>query len=278
MFKLLISSLTITLLLIGCGTPRIDASSDEKIKDSIQKIKSSLPIEKQKEFEEALQFIIFSQINLKDILIMKQNEINFTNDIKIILNNKSADEVIQEATRMHDIKVKEEKKINEARIKEERKMALSKIKDLEEKKINAKKSEELLKNIEILSLSFEQKTIPYSNFREPIIKIKIKNSTEKVISRIYFEGTVKSLGREIPWIKESFNYSVPGGFESGEIVNWSLSPNMFSKWGNIETPKDAILEVKVQQIDGADEKEIASIRTFTKEDEKELQALKSKYN
>lgn len=267
MFKLLISSLTITLLLIGCATPRIDTSSDEKMKDSIQKVKESLPIEKQKEFEEALQFIIFSQINLKDLLTMKQNESNFTRDIKIILNNKSADEVIQEATKIHDIKIEEENK-----------MALTKIKDLEEKKINAEKSEELLKNIEILSASFEQKNIPYSNFREPIIELKIKNSTGKAISKIYFEGTVKSLGREIPWIKESFNYLIPGGFESGEIANWSLSPNMFSKWGNIETPKDAILEVKVQQIYGADEKEIVSIRDFTKKDEKELQDLKSKYN
>ncbi|QKF72759.1 hypothetical protein AFAEC_0568 [Aliarcobacter faecis] len=278
MLKISLSSILLALLLIGCGTPRIDTSNDEKMKSSIQEVKKSLTVEKQKEFDEALQIILFSQINFKNILLNMSSIDNLNNDVKVLLNNKTADEVIQEATKIRVAKIEEEKKIKEAKLEEEKKRALAKIKELEEKKLNIEKSKEILKKIEILSASFEQKTIQYSNLKEPIINLQVKNSTDKAISKIYFEGTVKSIGREIPWITETFNYSIPGGLEVGEIANWSLSPNMFSKWGNVETPKDVILEVEVLKINGADEKEIASIIKFTSEDEEKLKTLKEKYN
>lgn len=278
MIKLLLSSLTIAFLLIGCGTPRIDTSSDEKMKSSIEEVKNSLSLEKQKEFDEALKFIVFSQINLKNLLTMQPNANNFTTDIKIILNNKTAEEVIQEAKKIQVAREEENRKLEAAKLEKMKQIALEEIKVLEEKKLQAEKSKEILKKIEIIKASFEQRSKPYSTFKEPIINLEVKNSTEKAISRIYFIGTVKSIGREIPWITETFNYSIPGGLESGETAKWSLAPNMFSKWGNVETPKDAILEVEVQQIDGADEKEIASTMNFTEKDEERLQNLKAKYN
>jgi hypothetical protein len=106
----------------------------------------------------------------------------------------------------------------------------------------------------------------------------VKNLTEKAISRVYFIGSVISSNREIPWITESFNYSIPGGIEVGEVAKWSLAPNMFSEWGKINIPENTIFKVEVVQFDGADNIPIASIQDFNSKDAQRLAELKSKYN
>lgn len=270
MIKSLFIGICISFVLIGCGTPRIDSSSDEKLKSSIQQVKDSLPLEQKKVFEDSLQIVLFSQINLGNIAMGMANPSssnNLTDSLKASLNNKTAEDIILEA-----------KRIKDARLEKEKQQALEEIKKLEEKKSHGEQSKEELKKIEIIKTEFAQIEQKYLAYKQPIIKLEVKNLTNKSISRIYFKGTVKSIGREIPWIKEDFSYSIPGGLESGEIGNWSLAPNMFSKWGNIETPKDAILEVEVTQIEGVDNKSIASTLDFTEEENIKLEELKAKYN
>ena len=64
----------------------------------------------------------------------------------------------------------------------------------------------------------------------------------------------------------------------GEEATWSLAPNMFSGWGKVEPPADAIFTVTVEQLDGADDKPIYSTRDFDAHDSKRLSDLKVKYH
>lgn len=57
----LIVILSLTIL-IGCSNPKIDTSSDESMKTSIEKVRQSLPKEKKEQFDEALKIIAFDQI------------------------------------------------------------------------------------------------------------------------------------------------------------------------------------------------------------------------
>lgn len=149
---------------------------------------------------------------------------------------------------------------------------------LEDKKAYVEHAQEELKKIIILSAQFSQQEQKYSSYRQPIINLHVKNTTGKAISRVYFIGIVKSPGREIPWIKESFNYQIAGGLESGEEAKWSLAPNMFSAWGKTDVPKDAKIELTVERFDGADDKAIASMQDFTEKNKERLQELKAKYS
>lgn len=281
MIKSLIAGVLIGFILIGCGTPRIDTSSDEKLKSSIQKVKDSLSLEQKKTFEDSLQIIMFSKINLGSMIMGVGNPSfpnNLTDSVKASLNNKSAEEVILEATKIKEEKAKEAERIKQEQLEREKKEALEEIKKLEDRKAYAEQSKEELKKIEIINAQFKQAENKYISQKEPAIKLVVKNNTNKAISRIYCIGTVKSIGREIPWIKEDFNYSIAGGLEAGETATWYLAPNMFSKWGSVETPKDAFFEVEVVEIEGADNKSIASIRDFTEEENIKLQNLKAKFN
>lgn len=85
----------------------------------------------------------------------------------------------------------------------------------------------------------------------PIIKMTVKNNTGKAISEASFIGRLMSPGRSVPWLKEPFAYTIPGGLEPGEAATWQLAPNGFSAWGTVEAPEDAELLVTVVSVEGA---------------------------
>ncbi|WP_249976071.1 hypothetical protein [Vreelandella olivaria] len=122
------------------------------------------------------------------------------------------------------------------------------------------------RNNDILSASLDgfivQEAVFY--FREgmygknPVIELTVTNRTGHAVSRAYFEGVLKSPGRSVPWVRESFNYTIPGGIEPGETLTWTLSPNSFGPWANPSIPEDAELSVTTVRLDDADGDSIVS--------------------
>ncbi len=87
---------------------------------------------------------------------------------------------------------------------------------------------------------------------EPVIEITVLNKTAYPVSRAYFYGTLKSPGRSVPWLEDSFSYEIRGGLEPGEEATWKLAPNIFGEWA--DAPKnrnDMVLYVQTTRIDGA---------------------------
>lgn len=66
------------LVFAGCSKPTINTSSDEKMKSSFEKVKTSLPEDQRSEFEEAFGIVAFSQFDLSDILSVGQMETGAT--------------------------------------------------------------------------------------------------------------------------------------------------------------------------------------------------------
>ena len=99
--------------------------------------------------------------------------------------------------------------------------------------------------------------------------MRVRNGTEHAISRAYFSGTLATPGRAVPWLREDFNYQVPGGVEPGETADWSLAPNMFSEWGSVEQRDDMVLTVEVMKLDGPDGETLYD-SNFSEEDDKRL--------
>ena len=103
------------------------------------------------------------------------------------------------------------------------------------------------------------------------------NLAECLLSRAYFTGTLASPNRSVPWIKDDFNYEISGGLEPGEEVTWYLAPNMFSDWGKVDAPKDAVFTVEVTQLDGPDEEEMYSVNNFGEDEQERLEELLADY-
>lgn len=252
----IIALLTLSIFLVGCEK-KIDTTSDETSKASIQKVKESLSTEKQKEFEDALKMIALSKLSFK--------ENQTKEDIKTSINGKTAEQIIADA---NILKAEREAK--------QKVQALEEIKELEAKQKQSILSAEELKKIEVFRSIFAQIPQKYGN-PKPVIELTLQNGLKQAISRIYFVGTVASKGRTIPWIKEDFNYEISGGLEPNETAVWSLAPNQFSKWGKTDVPSDAIFTVDVVAIDGADGKTLYSLKEFSDKDLERLTELKKKY-
>lgn len=265
--KSIILALGFTLLLTACAKPRIDTSSDEAMKRSIAAVRESLPESERAKFDESLKIVALSQIDFSTMIATGSSGVNLTETkVKEVLAGKTADEIIATADRI----------ITE-RQQKERAQALAEIKELEEKQAKAQKAKiELAKFQVIRSRFFKVRQMFLGD--QPVIELSVKNGTAHPVSRAYFVGTLASPGRAVPWLKEEFNHQISGGLEPGETANWRLSPNMFlGGWSQVEAPKDAILTVKVVELEGVDGKPLFSSREFTADDAERLTELKKKY-
>jgi len=262
--KLLISFIIIFVFAsTGYSQPRFDTSSDEKMKASIAKVRESLPENRRHEFDEALEITLFSQVDLQNLFVAGATGVNVVEaKIKQSLNGKTAQEIIAQSAQ-----IKKERK------EAERRQVLSEIKELEKKQIKAQKDKDELAKFQIIRSRFYKKELEFIG-GQPIIELTVKNGTQYPISRAYFKGILATPGRSIPWLKDDFNYSIPGGLEPGEEATWELWQNMFSRWGHVEMHDDAIFTVEVEQLDGADNKALFSIKDFSERDMERLAELK----
>lgn len=84
----------------------------------------------------------------------------------------------------------------------------------------------------------------------PYIEITVTNNTPHAVARVYFDTTLKSPERAVPWGTAEFNYSIPGGAEPGETHTWELDAPYSLR--NIDVPADAEYHAEVVRIDGPD--------------------------
>ncbi|MEM5511462.1 DUF6694 family lipoprotein [Pseudoalteromonas sp. AS84] len=252
-------------LLVGCGEKKVDSTTDESLKTSITSIKESLTEEKKVEFEKAVKVLAFSDVG--NIFKAAANADGIKSKMKEKLNGKTADQIISES---NDIIAARKIKEREQATKEIEEIKTD-ILALEKKKSDAQNAKESLNKFSVIRSRFYYQKASYRD--EAVIELTVKNNTKHAISRAYFDGVLVSQGRSVPWVSESFNYSIAGGLEPDEEVTWKLTPNRFGAWG--KAPKDRddmVLTVSVRRIDGADEKAIFDY-SISKYDEKKLTKL-----
>lgn len=256
----------VVLFLLGCSDPKIDASSDNSMKESIEKVRGALPKSERPEFDDSIQILAFSQIDMKDLFAAGATEAgNLEGKVRDSLDGMTGEQVIAEADR-----VRSERKARE------RQQALEEIQELEEKREQADRATTELKKFEVVRSRFYMREKEYGG-EQPIIELTVNNGTDEAVARAYFEGTLASPDRSVPWHQDTFNYSISGGLEPGEEAKWHLAPNMFSDWGSIDAPADAVFTVTVEQIDGADGDPLYSTRDFRDSDLERLNKLKKEY-
>lgn len=257
--------LLLCVCIISCKK-RIDSSSKESIKKSITQISQSLSDEEKEEFQESLRLIMFNDLDLSKLMIDDSAE-KTSQDFKSKIDGMSAEEIIKAGNLI--------KEKNEQKKKEQARLEILELYDLRE---NAQRDQQMLAKFEVLrSRFYKRKTGTYYITKEPIIELTVKNGTDVAVSRAYFTGTLASPERSVPWIKDNFNYEISGGLEPGEKVTWSLAPNTYGDWGNVDAPKGAILTVEVTQIDNPEGKAVYSLNNYGTLEEERLQELLTSY-
>lgn len=253
-------------MLAGCGEPKLDGSSQQAFKDSAAKVAASLPEDKRKQFASDVMVLAFQGLDISQVLQGKKNAEGVSADMLAALNGKTAQQVADEANRART-----------ERAEREQQQALTEIQELVEKQKKSEAAKTELARFQVSKSRFYQRAKEYGLGNQPIIEITVNNGTASAVSRAYFKGTIASPGRSVPWLVETFNYSIRGGLEPGESQSWSLAPNQFSDWGKVDPPKDAIFTVTVERLDGADDKPLFDAGSFTERDATRLTALQTKY-
>ena len=265
-FRNLAVGILALIIVAACTEPTVDTHSDESIKQSVSDVREALPEAKRSDFDEAIQILLFSELDLSSIFGGDAvDESDIDKMMRQSLDGKTGEQIISEAA---VIKVERQAR--------EKQQAIAEIKELEEKKLASEQASEALKKFTVERSRFYMKEQRYGG-PEPIIELTVKNNTKYAVSRAYFEGTIASPNRSVPWLKETFNYSIAGGIEPGEEASWSLAPNMFSEWGTVDAPSDAVFTVTVERLDGADNEALFSKDIFDDYDQKRLQQLKDEF-
>jgi hypothetical protein len=252
------------LVLAGCAEPKLDGSSPEAYAASVVTARNALPEQDREEFDGALALIAMSKIDF-GAMLKSGSVAGAEAAVMSTLNGKTARDVIAEAQR-----------IEQERFAREREQALGEIEELQVKQQSSAAAESELKKFEVTRSRFSMRESGFLG-KQPVIELAVKNGTAKAVSRAYFMGTISSPGRSVPWHKGDFNYTISGGLEPGESANWSLSPNMFSEWGQLrDLPADAVFTVVVTKLDGADG-EAAYEAAFSERDATRLAELTEKF-
>lgn len=229
----------------GCSDPRIDATSMEAMEESAKKIEAQLPEDEKERFRESLASLTAERVIGKAFAMSLQGADDSEIEKSVMesvkdLNGLTAQEIIDKADRT----LAERRKREFQQIERE-------IAELLERKRLASEAEEMLAGFEVQNSSFYFRESSFTT--QPIIELWVKNNTGHAVSRVYFEGTLATPGRSVPWLEDDFNYSISGGLEPGEDATWKLAPNQFGEWGRApKDRKDMVLTVKVTRIDGAD--------------------------
>lgn len=253
-------------ILAGCSEPKLDGSSEQAMRQSVEKISSKLDPGKQAEFKEAMQVVAFSQMDLGALMKGEQTPDGVAGKMFGELDGKTADEVIAKAA-----------SIKAERAAREKEQALKEIAELESRAVKAEEARAQLAKFEVSRSRFYLREREYSYRKEPIIELAVRNGTEHPISRAYFKGIISSPGRSIPWLVEDFNYTIAGGLEPGEAQEWALAPNMFSDWGKVGVPEDALFTVEVVRLDGPDSKALFDASGLSDGQAARLEKLKAQY-
>lgn len=252
--------------LIGCGEPKLNGTSEQAMKASVEKVSSKLEPVKQAEFKEALQVVAFNQMDIGSLMRGEQTPDGVAGQMYSELDGKTADEVIAKAA---SIKLE--------RAAREKEQAVNEIAELESRSVKAEEAKAQLAKFEVSRSRFYFRAREYSYSKEPIVELTVRNGTGHPVSRAYFKGTISSPGRSIPWLVEDLNYTISGGLEPGEAQSWALAPNMFSAWGQVKAPEDALFTVEVVRLDGPDGKALFDASGLSDSQTARLEKLKAQY-
>lgn len=266
--------LAMAMIFVAACEPTVDASSEESFKASIQEIKNSLPEDKRKDFEGAVMTVALGEANFGAMMAGLQDENTILKSAKEKLDGKTAEEIFAAAEKIEERREKERAKREAKRRAEQLEQAKKDIAELEKEKARSQEAQSQLAKFEVTNSKFYKQRRRFGR-PQPIIELEVVNNTDTAVSRAYFEGTYATPGRSVPWIEEEFNYNISGGLEPGESAQWSLAPNMFSDWGDVEEKDDAVFTVEVTRLDGPDG-EAAYDVAFGDDDAKRLEKLKER--
>lgn len=257
----------VAFMLAGCGGPKLDGTSDATMSESLEKVAAELPQDKKLQFAEDLKVIMLNKVALT--LSGQLDPQKSAESLRADLNGKTVEGVAAMAETLRTEKALQEKA-----------EALAEIKKLQDIQQAAQKAAQEMAKFQILKSEFyftEKNKNVAAPHGQPVVVAKVLNGTPYAVARVGFKGTVASPGRATPWFVGTVELPIPGGIEPGESPTWEVTPSMFSEWGKLDAPQEALFSLEIIMLAGADGTVLFDASGLTEQQAKRLQLLQSKY-
>lgn len=228
MKRILAVAMAVTMAGVAYADPTLDGSNPRYFDKSLEEVRASLDESEIERFDDALEALLMRR-SQEGLTIVEISE----------LSDDELEELATEARRsLHGLSGQE---------------VLALAGELPEKNKNSHELEEPIAQ-EMLS-RFVVESAEYrlseddSSGTTPVIELRVANNTGEAVARAHFRGVLQSPGRSVPWVDETFYYTISGGIEPGETLEWSLVPDPSGPWGNPSISDDAVLSIEVLRLD-----------------------------
>lgn len=236
----------VLILLTGCAPDKLDTSSEDATKASLEKITSSLSTEQKSIFQTAIQAaIVEAAFSGKSAGL---------NTALSQYNGKTGDEIIVEYQKVQ-VALTAERAAKQAKRKADLE---KKIMELKAQQLNRMQVLSKLKLVKLEDAKIEKQEMGFmSEYR---FIATVSNGSDITLTRVDFNFRITSPGREVPWNKDDGIFFIDGGLQPGEVRKESSSGDGMSGFilaGNaMNEHPEAILEWTVIDAYGVDEKSI----------------------
>jgi hypothetical protein len=250
-------------LLAGCAQPRIDTTSEEALKVSLQEVRESLSDADRAEFDSIISQATIGAAMASALSGGQQGMAQVLEPI----NGLTGPEAIAKF-----------KAIQDARAAKDREAAAKRLSELEQQEREAAAE---LKRLESLTLVGFRVVEVGSNFmKSQRVFGTVTNTLDVPLARVHFNYALLTPGRAIPWDKGEGVFVIDGGLEPGETRELqSYGGGMYgfaSLARAIKEHPDAELGASITDADGADEKTILKARALDDMERAELTRLREK--
>lgn len=194
------------LLLSGCGTPRIDASSEESLKESVQNVRKSLRGDERAEFDDLMAEASASVAMAK----MLGSDLSLTSIFQPIDGMTGAEALA--FRREQVMKAEAERKDRERKELEENKRRAAELEELVAARTVA--LDQMAKGVLISDPTVREEGQRYG--REHRLYATVRNNLDIPLANIRFTYAVRSPDRAVPWREGEGYFFIDGGLEPGE--------------------------------------------------------------
>jgi hypothetical protein len=259
--KMMVFVLTVALVAACSSDPKFNASSPETTRESISRLRSALPENRRPEFEKAIRTLLRGDLPTNDPASALTE---MTEELRLSLDGKNAQQIIAEATRVKGEREKREQNLERQELEE-----------LEARYKSFLDASDQLARFRILSSRFYIRRDEMQD-EKPVIEMKVKNETPYTVYSVYLECSLNG-AEGAPSDRKKLQYDIHGGLQPGQISHWYLTPDAFSNWENTKVPRKPGLKISVVRIDGPDGNALFAAQELSEPEMKRLAELKLKH-
>lgn len=229
MKRILAVAMTMAMAGVAFAEPTIDASNPRYFDRSLDEIRASLDDSEAERFDEAVNTLLMRRsqqgLTIVQLSELRDDELEaLATEARRSLHGLSGPQVLALAGNLPE-------------------------KDKEGHELEEPIAEEMLSRFVVESAEYRLSDEGGSG-STPVIELRVTNNTGEPVAQAHFRGVLQSPGRSTPWVDETFFYTISGGIEPGETLEWSLAPDSTGAWGNPSISDDAQLSIEVLRLDG----------------------------